>query len=47
MPNTPTDEALRVSFWRDSMEQARRFMDRMMDYPVRKSQQPLPYLIRL
>jgi D-alanyl-D-alanine dipeptidase len=36
-----TDEALRISFWRDSMEQGHRFMERMMDYPVRESRQPL------
>jgi len=41
MQNTPTDEALRKSFWRDSMERGRRFMDRMMEYPVSESREPL------
>jgi D-alanyl-D-alanine dipeptidase len=39
--HTRTDEALRIAFWRDSMEQGRRFMERMMEYPVRESHEPL------
>ena len=42
MTNNPrTDEALRIAFWRDSMEQGRRFMEEMLGYPVRESGEPL------
>lgn len=36
-----TDEALRIAYWRDSMDQGRRFMDRLMEYPVRDCGEPL------
>jgi D-alanyl-D-alanine dipeptidase len=32
-----SDEGLRIAYWRYSMERGRRFMDLMMDYPVRES----------
>jgi D-alanyl-D-alanine dipeptidase len=36
-----TDEALRIAYWRHTMDQGRRFIDRMMEYPVRESGEPL------
>ncbi len=36
-----TDEALRIDYWRNSMDQGRRFMDRLLDYPARECGEPL------
>ena len=41
MTITKTDEALRVAYWRNSMDQGRRFMDRLLEYPVRDCGEPL------
>lgn len=41
MKEAGADRAQRIAFWRDSMEQGRRFMMRMMEYPVVESAEPL------
>ena len=35
------DEALRIAYWRTSMDQGRRFMDRLLEYPVAECGEPL------
>jgi D-alanyl-D-alanine dipeptidase len=41
MKTAQADERLRIVYWRDAMEQGRRFLDRMMEYPVHESEEPL------
>jgi D-alanyl-D-alanine dipeptidase len=36
-----TDEALRIGYWRSAMDQGRRFMDRLLEYPVQECGEPL------
>jgi D-alanyl-D-alanine dipeptidase len=38
---TRADEALRIAYWRSSMERGRRFMDRLLEYPVHDRIEPL------
>lgn len=38
---TQTDEALRRAYWRNSMDQGRRLMDRLLEYPVHECGEPL------
>jgi zinc D-Ala-D-Ala dipeptidase len=39
--STKTDEAIRIAYWRSAMDQGRRFMDRLLEYPVRDCGEPL------
>ena len=36
-----TNEVLRIDYWRRTMDQGRRFMDRLLDYPVKECGEPL------
>ena len=38
---TRTDEADRIEYWRHTMDRGRRFMDRLLEYPVQDCGEPL------